>query len=106
MPHLTLRGLRPVFDFREQGRFDPDSPVRDPLGIGLRFSDQRFETRLEILRGDAVEAVVDLSCVDKIRALEAAQVKPVELVFLEREAGDRQRLSLRAGLLDPVVASA
>jgi hypothetical protein len=34
-----------------------------------------------------LEAVVDLAGVDEIRALEAAQVKPVELVFLEREAG-------------------
>jgi len=59
MPHLTRGGLCSIFDFREQGRLDPDSPVRDPFGIGLRFSDQRFETRLEILRGDAVEAVVD-----------------------------------------------
>ena len=74
MPHLTLRGLCPVFDFSQERRFDPDSSVRDPLGIGLRLSDQRFETFLEVLRGDAIETMVDLAGVDKIRALEPAQI--------------------------------
>jgi hypothetical protein len=32
--------------------------------IWLRFSDQRIETRLEILRGDAVETMVDFSGID------------------------------------------
>jgi hypothetical protein len=29
--------------------FDPDATVRDFLGIGLRFPDQRLEPRLQIL---------------------------------------------------------
>jgi hypothetical protein len=99
MPHPTLGGLRPVFDFRQQRRFDPDSPVRDPLGVGLRLPDQRFETGLQVLCRGAVGAMVDLAGVDQLPALAAA-------FFLDGEAGDCQGLPLRAGLLDPIVAPA
>jgi hypothetical protein len=33
VPHLAFRGLRPVFDFGEKFRLDPDALVRDPLGV-------------------------------------------------------------------------
>ena len=39
MPHFALRGLGAVFDLSEQRRLDPDSPVPDLLGVGLRFPD-------------------------------------------------------------------
>src|ERR1700757_5108320 len=81
-------------------------PRCDPLGIGLRFSDQRFETRLEILRGNAVETMVDFSGIGQSLAASAAPARPVAIVFLHGEAADCQRLPLRAGLLDPIVAPA
>jgi hypothetical protein len=31
--HPAFRGLRPVFDFGEKFRLDPDALVRDPLGV-------------------------------------------------------------------------
>jgi len=50
--------------------------------------------------------VVDLVGVDEIAALAPADEEPVPLAAGEREAGDAQRLPLRAaGLLHPVVAS-
>jgi hypothetical protein len=55
-------------------RFDPDTAVRDPLGVRLRVAHQRREPGLEILCGDAIETMVNLAGVNKNRALEAAQV--------------------------------
>ena len=40
---VPLGRLRPVFDFRQQRRFDPNSPMRDLLGAGQTFADQRLE---------------------------------------------------------------
>jgi len=88
MTHFSLGGLRPVFDFRQQLRLDPDAAVRNPPGVGLRFPDQRFETGLQVLCRSTVETVVDLAGIDQLAAIEASQIKPVELVFLHGEAGN------------------
>jgi hypothetical protein len=39
MAHLSLGGLRPVFDLSQQRRLDPSS-MRDLLAIGLGLADQ------------------------------------------------------------------
>lgn len=40
MAHLALTRFGSVLDFGKQFRLNPDALVRDPLGIGLGFSDQ------------------------------------------------------------------
>ena len=40
--YLALRRLGTVFDLGKQFRLDPNALVRDPLGIGLSFPDQRL----------------------------------------------------------------
>src|SRR4051812_27749790 len=50
--------------------------------------------------------MVDLAGVDQVLAFAAANVDSIPIIAVEGEAGDRQRLALGAGLLDPVVASA
>jgi hypothetical protein len=47
-----------------------------------------------------IEAVVDLAGTHQVIALQPAEMDTVELVDLQREAGDRQCLTLRAGFLD------
>lgn len=107
MPDLALRRLRPVFDLGKQPGLDPDALVRDPLGVGLCLPDQRLEALLQVGRGGLVETVVDLAGVDQVIALAAPEVvDAVPFALFEREAGDGQGLALRAGLLDPVVATA
>jgi hypothetical protein len=39
MPDLSLGGFRPVLDFGQQLRFNPERLVRDLFGIRLRFAD-------------------------------------------------------------------
>jgi hypothetical protein len=106
MPHLALGRLRAVFDFRQQRGFDPDAAMRDLLGVGLGLADQRFQARLQLGGRCFIEAVVDLAGINQVVALQPAEIDAVELVCLQREAGDRQRLALRAGFLDPVIAAA
>jgi hypothetical protein len=50
--------------------------------------------------------VVDLAGIDQVRPLSPAEIDAVPILAVEREARDRQRLSLRAGLFDPLVAAA
>src|SRR5215207_8880145 len=50
--------------------------------------------------------MIDLSGVDQVLALATRQVDAVPLTAVEREPRDGQCLTLGAGLLDPVVASA
>ena len=47
--------------------------------------------------------MVDLTGIDQFVALLPADVEAIEPVILEREAGDRQGLALRASDLDPIV---
>src|SRR5450631_753083 len=103
MTYLALGRLRPVFDLRQQRRLDPDSPMGDFLGIGLRCPDQRLQPRLQILRRCGVKAVVDLAGVDQLFALLSSEIKAVPLVAVEREPGDGKRLALGAGLFYPIV---
>jgi hypothetical protein len=100
---LSLRRLCAILDLRQKLGFDPDTLVADPLGIGLGPSDKGFQPLLQRGGRYLVEAVVDLAGLDEIIALAPADVKPVPLAPVEREAGDGQRLPLRAGLLHPVV---
>ena len=74
MAQLALGGFRPVFDFGEQRRFNPNSPVRDLLGVGLAFADQRLEPVLQILGGYLIEAVVDLARIDQLFVLEPTDI--------------------------------
>ena len=106
MPHLSLGRLRAVLDLGRELRFDPDALVRDPLGVGLRLPDQRRQALAQVGGRCLVEAVVDLAGIDQVVALAAADIDAVPFVAVEREAGDRQRLALRAGLLHPIVAAA
>jgi hypothetical protein len=53
--------------------------MRDFLGIGLRFPDQRLEPSLQILRRCGVKAVVDLTGVDQLFALLPGKIKAVPL---------------------------
>ena len=48
VPHLSFRGLRAVLDLGKQFRLDPDSPVRDPLGEGLRLPDERLQPLAQV----------------------------------------------------------
>jgi hypothetical protein len=105
MPDFALRRLRPVLDLGEQFRFDPDALVRDPLRVRLRLVDQGPQALLQVGRGCLVEAIVDLAGIDEILALAPAEIDAVPLAFVEREPGDGQRLTLRAGFLDPFVAA-
>src|SRR3979490_595951 len=50
--------------------------------------------------------MVALAGVDQFLPLSTPKVEPVELVLLEREARDHQRLTLRACFLDPIIAAA
>jgi hypothetical protein len=45
MTHFPFGRFGTALDFGQQLRLYPDSPVRDPLGIGLSFSDQRRQAR-------------------------------------------------------------
>jgi hypothetical protein len=83
-----------------------NAPVRDLFGVGLGLTDQRSESGLQIPGGCAVEAMVDLAGIDQVLAFLPPDIDSVEFVFLQGEAGDRQRLALCAGLLDPVIAPA
>jgi hypothetical protein len=80
--------------------------VCDPLAVGLSFADQRRETLAQVSGRLLVEAVIDLAGIHQVAALAAADVYAIPIVAVEREARDRERLSLRAGLLHPVVAAA
>ncbi len=106
MPNLPFCGLRSVLDFGFQLWLDPDAFVRDPLREGLRFPGERLQPPPELRGRGLVEAVVDLARVDEIVALPPADVKAVPLGAVEGEAGDCQRLALRASLLHPIVAAA
>src|ERR1700730_470504 len=105
MPDLSLGGLRAVLDLGKELGLDPDALVRDPFRIGLRLADKRLKTLPQVRGRDLVEAVVDLAGIDEVFALAPADVQPVPLSPIEGEAGDGQRLALRAGLLNPVVAA-
>jgi hypothetical protein len=61
---------------------------------------------LQIFRRCAVKAVVDLAGKNQVVAFVTADIQPVELIFLQGKAGDRQRLALVAGLFDPIIAGA
>jgi hypothetical protein len=45
MTNLPLGGFRPVFDFGQQRRLDPDAAMRDALAVRLGIPDQRLEAR-------------------------------------------------------------
>jgi hypothetical protein len=44
--HLAFGRFRPVFDFRQQRRLDPDAAMLGLLAVGLRLPDQGLEPRL------------------------------------------------------------
>jgi hypothetical protein len=47
--------------------------------------------------------VVNLAGIDQLAAPAPAEIQPVPFLAVEREPGDGQRLTLGAGLLDPIV---
>jgi hypothetical protein len=79
--------------------------VGDPLRVRLCFANERLQPLLQVRRRDLVEAMIDLACVDEILAPASAEINAIPFALVQRKAGDRQGLSLRAGLLDPVVAA-
>jgi hypothetical protein len=103
--YLALSGLGTVLDLGQYVRLDPDRLVRDALGVGLRFPDQRCQTIAQIRSGGLVEPVVDLAGIDEISSFAAADIDAVSMVAVEGEARDRQRLALRTCLFDPVSAA-
>jgi len=42
VPDFSLGGLRPVLDFGQKLRLDPDAPVRHPLRERMRLPDERL----------------------------------------------------------------
>jgi hypothetical protein len=50
--------------------------------------------------------VVDLAGMHQVVALTLAEIDAIEPVGLQSEGGDRQRLALGAGYLDPTTAAA
>src|SRR5450432_3497648 len=68
--------------------------MRDFLGIGLRFPDQRLEPRLQILDRCAVEAVVDLARIDQLFALASAEIDAIPFLAVERVPGVFEQRSL------------
>jgi hypothetical protein len=106
MPQLALGRFGAVLDFSQQLRFDPNPLVRDPLAVGLGLADQRCQAAAQLRGGCLIEAMVDLAGVDQILALAPAEIDAVPLSAVDRKARDGQRLTLRAGLLDPVIATA
>jgi hypothetical protein len=78
--------------------------MRDLFGVGLGFADQRCQARLQLGGRRLIKAVVNFAGVDEVIALAPAEIDAVELVSLQREASDRQRLALLAGFLNPVIA--
>lgn len=50
--------------------------------------------------------MIDLAGIDQIVPLAPADLDSVPFAFVEREARDGQRLSLRAGLLEPAIPTA
>ena len=48
MPHLSVGRFPAVFDLRGQRRFNPNTAVRDLVGVGLGLSDQRLEADLSL----------------------------------------------------------
>jgi hypothetical protein len=99
MAQFAFSRLRPILDFGKQFWLNPDAALRDALAVRLRLADQRCEASAQGLRALGVEAMVDLAGIYQFATLSAANVKPIPLVTVERETGDRQRLSLRTGLL-------
>src|ERR1700733_13323013 len=76
----------------------------DALAVWLRLADERRQVRPKRLGALAIEAKVDLACIDQVGALASAE--PIPLVAVECEACDRQRLALGASDFDPVIRSA
>ena len=70
MPHLSLRRFGTVLDFGKQFRLHPDTPVRDPLGIGLSFSDQGLGAFIG--RGCGIDNPFDRFCGEFLRAQPSA----------------------------------
>jgi hypothetical protein len=85
MAQLAFGRFRPVLDFGQQRRLDPDAAVCDLFGVGLRLPDQRFEPRLQILGRRFVEAVVDLAGLNQILSLVPPDIEAVETVLFECE---------------------
>src|SRR3954451_15514728 len=105
MSHLSLSRLRPIFNLRVDLRLNPDTLVRDALGVRLGFPDQGRQTFAQIGGRLRVEAMVDLSGIDQVGALSPAEIDAIPFVTVKREAGDGQRLALGTCLLDPVVTA-
>jgi hypothetical protein len=55
MADLAPRRLCPVLDLGQQLRLDPDSLVRDPLGVGPVLTDRRLQPPLQVGGGRLVE---------------------------------------------------
>jgi hypothetical protein len=93
MPDLALGGLRPVLDLGHQLRLDPIRFMSHALRIRLRLSDQRLQAPAQLGRRFLVETMVDVTGVDQVLALAAAEINAVPVVAVER---DRRSSASRA----------
>jgi hypothetical protein len=73
-PDLSLRRLRAVLNFRQKLGLDPNPLVCDPLGVGLRLTDEGLQSFLQVGGRDLVEVMINLACVDQIVAVAATDV--------------------------------
>jgi hypothetical protein len=62
--------------------------VCDALGVGLCLADQRRQARAQIGGRCRVEAVIDLSGIDQVRAFAAGEIEAVSFAAVEGEACD------------------
>ena len=62
----------------------------DPLDVRLYFADERRQMIAQIGGRLVVEAVVDLTGIDKVPALAAGQIDAVPFLTVEGKAGDGQ----------------
>lgn len=88
MPDFPLRRLRAILDFRKQLWLDPDTLVRDSLGVRLRLANERLQSFLQFCGRRFVESVVNLARINKIISLVAPEIDAVPFAFVECEAGD------------------
>jgi hypothetical protein len=91
---FSLGGLRTIFNFSQQFWLNPDAAMRDPSGVGLGL----------LAASAAGEDRWPMPYRSRIARVD--QVVAVPLFAVECEAGDRQRLTLGAGFLHPIVTAA
>jgi hypothetical protein len=68
--------LHAVLNFRQKLGLDPNPLVCDPLGVGLRLTNEGLQSFLQVGGRDLVEVMINLACVDQIVAVATTDVDP------------------------------